>query len=92
MDVEFNSLKELYERIKPALKAKLADFKRIGLTYIKEEDIWNYLKENKWTKSTDLNLYQMVDDVLNINEYLVDDYLKSKLTSSNRTVYLSEEE
>lgn len=92
MDVEFNSLEELYKRIKPALTAKLMDIHRIGLTYIKEEDIWNYFKETKWMKANDLNLYQMVDDILNVNEFMIDDYLKKKLTSRDRVVYLTEEE
>lgn len=92
MDVEFNSLIELYNRLKPALRVKVADISRSGLNYIKEEDIWNYLKEVKWSKSKNLNLYQMVDDVLNVDNMVIDSYLKEKLASSERFVYISEEE
>ena len=66
MDVEFNSLEELYRRIKPALHTKKEEMKRNGYPYIKEEDIWNYLKEVKWVHSKNLSLYQMVSDVLNV--------------------------
>ena len=45
--MEFNSLEELYERIKPALRCKQSEMKRNGYNYIKLEDIWNYLKEVK---------------------------------------------
>ncbi len=54
MDITFNSLEELYERIKPALRAKRAEMHRQGFKYIKKEDIWNYLKEIKWKNSKNL--------------------------------------
>ena len=57
MDITFNSLEELYERIKPALMTKKEEMKRKGYEYIKEEDIWNYLKEVKWKNSKDLMLH-----------------------------------
>ncbi len=76
MDIEFNSVKELYDRLKPALNAKVTELKRNDLDYIKEEHIWNYLKENKWSKANNLLLYQMVDDILSLDERQIDDYVK----------------
>ena len=67
MDIEFNSVKELYERLKPALTTKVTELKRNDLDYIKIEDIWNYLKDSKWSKANNLLLYQMVDDILNLD-------------------------
>lgn len=92
MDVVFNSLEELYNRLKPALTTKVEEMHRSGLIYIKEEDVWNYLKEVKWKTAIDLNLYQMVSDVLNTENVLIDDYLKQKLNLSNRRIYFEEEE
>ena len=66
MDYEFKSILELYERLKPALNAKVAELKRHDINYIKIEDIWNYLRISKWSKANNLLLYQMVDDILNI--------------------------
>ena len=43
MDIEFSSKEELYQRVKPALKAKTMELKRVGYSYIREIDIWNYL-------------------------------------------------
>ena len=40
MDIEFNNVKELYERLKPALTTKVTELKRNDLDYIKIEDIW----------------------------------------------------
>ncbi len=87
MDIEFGSLEELYKRLKPALKTKTEEMRRDGFDYVKEEDVWNYLKEVKWRTSRNLNLYQMVSDVLNIDNILIDSYLKDKLNLKERKVY-----
>ena len=92
MDIEFNSLEELYKRLKPALKTKTSEMYRNGFRYIKEEDVWNYLKEIKWKTSNNLNLYQMVNDVLNVDNVIIDNYLKDKLESNKRVIYINEEE
>ena len=90
MDLEFSSLKELYDRIKPALDAKTAEMHRLGYNYIKCEDIWNYLKENKWKKASDLALHEMINDVLNTDNVLIDTYIKEKMSSVKRTPNLEE--
>jgi len=87
MEVEFKTASELYDRIKPALTTKVEEMRRNGYLYIKEEDIWNYLKEVKWAKSTNLELYQMVSDVLNTDNIVIDSYLKEKLNLRNRKIY-----
>ena len=91
MEIEFNSLEELYNRLKPALITKRNEMNRNGYKYIKIEDIWNYLKEIKWKKSKDLSLYEMVSDVLNVDDLLIDNYLKQKLNLKNREIYFKEE-
>ncbi|HPF83602.1 MAG TPA: post-transcriptional regulator [Bacilli bacterium] len=90
-DIKFNSLEELYNRIKPALQTKVEEMHRNGFLYIKVEDVWNYLKEVKWKSSSDLNLYQMVSDVLNTDNILIDNYLKQKLSLNERKVYFEED-
>lgn len=89
-DIVFNSLEELYIRLKPALSARKSELTRNGLNYITEEDIWNYFKENKWKNAHNLNLHQMVSDIFNCDEILVDDYLKGKLNQKNRTLYFND--
>lgn len=79
MDINFNSLEELYRRIKPALITKKEEMNRGLYPYIEEEDIWNYLKEVKWKKTLDLSLSEMVNDILNCDDILIDNYLKTKL-------------
>ncbi len=89
--LEFNNLEDLYKRIKPALETKKREMKRNGYSYIKVEDIWNYLKEIKWKNARNLLLYEMVNDVLNMDELEIDAYLKQKLNLSNRTLYFNED-
>ena len=79
MDIEFNNVKELYERLKPALTTKVTELKRNDLDYIKVEDIWNYLKESKWINANNLLLYQMVDDILNLDNNEIDEYVKAQI-------------
>lgn len=79
MDIEFNNIKELYERLIPALNTKLIELKRNDLDYIKKEDIWNYLKITRWSKANNLLLYQMVDDILNLDNNEIDEYVKGEI-------------
>ena len=81
MDLEFSSLKDLYLRVDPALKAKKTELDRIGLSYISKNDVWEYLVENKWKKANGLMLSDIVDDILNTDNNLIDKYFKEKNTS-----------
>lgn len=91
MDLEFHSLEELYLRIRPALESKVSELHKIKYNYIKEEDIWNCLKETKWKNARNLLLFEMVDDIINIEPLYLDEYLKTKMASTERIVYLKED-
>ena len=43
---------------------------------VEEIDIWNYLKEKRWKNSYNLLLYQMVDDIINVDALVLADYYK----------------
>lgn len=88
MEIEFKSASELYERLIPALKSKVAELKRTGYDYLTTEDVWNYLKENKWQDSKDLALHEMVSDIFSTDNMLIDDYFKNKIKRRTRRVYL----
>lgn len=90
MDIEIESLQELYQRIKPALVTKKSEMHRDGYIYIKEEDIWNYLKEVKWKDARNLSLYDMTSDILNTENIYIDSYLKEKLNLRNRNTYFND--
>lgn len=78
MDYEFSSKEELFQRVKPALNAKVGELHRFGYTYINQMDVWNYLIENIWIKSKDLMLSDIVSDILHTDNKKIDAYLKSK--------------
>jgi hypothetical protein len=77
---EFNSLKELYDKVRPALTVKRNDLKKLGINYVKEEDIWNCLKEQKWLKANSLSLSEMVNDILECNSDTIDMYIKKQMS------------
>lgn len=85
VELEFSSLEELYERVQPALKAKLAELHRLGYPYIQIIDIWNYLVDSKWKKAKDLTLSDIVDDILHVDNRKLDEYLKGSLTKTRRS-------
>ena len=85
--IEFKTVEELYKRLKPALYSKITELKRTGLDYIKEEDIWNYLKEVKWQEATNLSLSEMINDILNTENEIIDRYFKNKLQGKTRITY-----
>jgi hypothetical protein len=81
---EFKSLQELYNRVKPALVSKRNELIRSGIKYIKEEDIWNYLRDNKWTKTVNLSLSELVNDILNADNHSIDKYVQQKINAIPR--------
>ena len=84
MEATFQSEQELYEHVMPALHAKRMDLKRHQLPYIKEEDIWNYLKEKEWVQKKNLELYHIVSDIMNCDEVKLDYYFKTILERKRR--------
>lgn len=61
--MEFNNILELKQRVMPALRKRESDFKLKNIN-ITSDDIWNDLKLNKWSKSHDLSLNEIVNDIL----------------------------
>ena len=87
MDYEFSSQKELFMRVRPALRSKCSELKRLGYSKIKEFDIWNYLIIKKWKQAQGLMLSDIVNDILHVKIQKIDDYIKEKMSSTNRAQY-----
>lgn len=87
MDFQFSSQEELYQRVKPAINAKIVELHRLGFSYIVDVDVWNYLIETKWKKSRNLVLSDIVSDILHVDNKKLDEYLKGKLSKTRRTQY-----
>ena len=78
MDYGINTQEELYKRVRPALHAKLEELNRLNFSNIKEIDIWNYLKEVKWSKAKDLMLSDIVSDIIHLDNRRLNKYLEEK--------------
>lgn len=73
-EIVFESQEELYKRILPALRSKKKRIHKDGYKSIREEDIWDYMRFNKWNTSIGLELCEMVDDILNTPNIKIMEY------------------
>ena len=73
---EYKSQKELYQNLIPALNVKLTLLKNNNYNNITKIDIWNYLKITKWSKSVNLTLAEMVNDIIHKHNIYIDIYLR----------------
>ena len=76
--ISFESQEELYKRVLPALKSKKKLLTLEGFKSIKKSDIWDYLRYNKWSNQTGLELCDMVDDILNVDNALIVEYCHNR--------------
>ena len=67
MDIEFKDREELYKRVVPALKVKKRLLLKKGIN-VSENDIFEYLAKEKWSKSFNLALSDIVSDILNVDD------------------------
>ena len=74
MNDEFHSIEELYQRVLPALRTKVHELSKKGFSFVVEKDIWNLLMD-KWKKGKDLTLFDIVDDILKLDEKTILDKL-----------------
>ncbi len=65
--MEFTSQYQLYQRLIPAFNVKHRLLKYNNTLSITNEDMWNYLIENKWKKSYGLTLSEMVNDIISLD-------------------------
>lgn len=86
MAEDFKSLEELYSRIKPALYSKAEEFRRQGINYIKEEDIWNYLSITSWKNSESLSLADMVETIMSLKLSDMNTYVHDILKKQGREI------
>ena len=88
MDITFNNVEELYKRIRPALRTKVKELLKNNIMYVKEEDIWNFLVENRWKEAKNLELSDIVDDILNIENDKLALYVQTKMRRQRREANL----
>lgn len=82
MNNEIKSLSDLYRLLHPAFKSKKREMHDLKYFYVSEMDLWDYMTENVWEKSTNLTISDMVDDILNMDNDKIASYIASKLLES----------
>lgn len=75
---EYNSQEELYLNLIPALNVKMKHLKRAKYNNVTKEDIWNYLRDNKWKFSIDLTLSDMVHDIIHLDNLEIFEHINNK--------------
>jgi len=80
---EYTSQKELFNSLIPAFNVKLRIINK-DYDYITKNDIWNYLKINKWCKDVGLTISEMVDDIIMVDIDKVDRFLKEYIKGQER--------
>ena len=73
-EFKFSSLNELYTRLYPAFNTRKVELLRQGIE-VREIDLWNFLKESVWIDNKNLSIYDMVSDIMKIDEVKLKDYI-----------------
>lgn len=68
---KFESLEELYQRLLPALRTKKKEMIREKMIYVNELFIWKYFCKNVWSGKQALTLGEMVNDILNTDNFTI---------------------
>ncbi len=87
MNYEFSTKEELFKRVRPALRAKEVEFHRLGHSYIKDIDIWNYLIQEKWINGKNLMLSDIVNDIMHVDLQAIAEHIRGKISKSRREQY-----
>lgn len=91
MDFGLNNSLDLYKRLLPAINSKINELSKYEIFYVKREDIWNYLKQEKW-KNDNISLAEMVDDILNTDNEKLAKYVKEKTLNERKSTEIDETE
>lgn len=70
---KFETINDLYKKILPALKTRSEELKRKKV-YISPIDIWVYCTNNIWKNKKDLRMYELVSDILYVDEVKLKKY------------------
>lgn len=59
-----DEIEKYRHHVKPALVSKAEEFKILDYGDVTESEIWNYLRNKKWKKKTELMVHEMVADIM----------------------------
>jgi len=76
---KFCSIDDLYKKVLPALQAKVSELKRENINFVDTLDIWNYCIENIWRNKSDIRIYELVSDILNVDGIKLEVYVRRSI-------------
>ena len=82
--MEYNSLKELYRALIPAFNVKKRLISNSIYKDIRNEDIWKYLAENIWPYDINLTIGDIVNDIINVDIELVNEFKQGGIRNEKR--------
>ena len=82
MDISFNNLKELRDRIDPILDIKLDELRRNNFVIISKDDIWNFVKISL-AGSKCLTLYDIINCILNVDDFSLESFVVKRSDTSD---------
>ena len=83
---KFGSINDLYKRVLPALQAKISELKRENINFVDIIDIWQYCIENIWKNKSDLRIYELVDDILNVDGLKLEIYVRKNILNNRKSI------
>lgn len=83
MESKFTTQNELYMKVLPALKTKKNEMTREGIKLVREIDLWEYHKEFTWKRAKGLTLASIVNDILNTDSRVYEDYIVKRIKESD---------
>ena len=76
--MEYTSQEELYRVLRPVFNVKKRLISISKFPDITDKDIWKYLSENIWKYDIGLTLSDVINDIINVDIKLVNDYIGGK--------------
>jgi len=83
---KISSASDLYKRVLPAIETKISELKRENIKFVDHLDIWNYCVENFWKNKSDLRIYEIVDDILNVDGLKVEIFIRNNLANYRKII------
>lgn len=64
--IDFKTKEELRDKLNPLLSSKTKELKKRKIN-ISNDQLFDYLSKNKWSKTNDLRFFEIVDDIIKID-------------------------
>lgn len=85
--MEYTSQEELYNSLVSVFAVKRRLLSITKYNYLTDKDIWLYLANMKWKYAIGLTLNEIINDIINIDGSLVNDYIQGGNKNEENKVF-----